>query len=437
LALLIAAYHLLITDRNLRLTRPLKPWTLIPGPFVLLLLGYVFEIYEVAGRERLRTLLWVGCVCFLSFCVMFALAKLLRINQTTMIAALIYFVILTILMFGWRIAARRLLFRTRHRIRSRVLFLGWDAASAELVQSMRFRDFKILGALSLPDTRDARDDSIPLLGSLEHLEQIMDAESIDLIITSIDAKLPLAVMKHLYRWRYRGVSVYDSAFFYELLTGKVAIASYLRDEATPFLNLDAFVHPFFRNVKRLIDFGGALLGLILLSPLFLLILLIQKITSPGPVFFVQERVGFQESPIRVLKFRTMIPDAEKHTGPVGAVENDTRVTSLGKWLRKFRLDELPQLISIFNGDMSFVGPRPIRRFFVNQIEERMPFYSLRYSVKPGLTGWAQVHGSAGGDMEGHIDKFQYDLYYINHASVYLDLLILLKTLQTLIRRPGF
>jgi exopolysaccharide biosynthesis polyprenyl glycosylphosphotransferase len=437
LPVLIGIYAVLTRSEILHLVRPLKVWGLIPAPIVLMVLCYIFELYDVAVKERLRTVLWIVSACFLAFWMMFGLAKLLRINQTTMVAVLFYYMALAVGMSYWRLAARRVFLRRRARIKSRVLLLGYDSVTAELIQSMRFHDFKIVGLLSLPGQYGSMPEGLTLLGSLDRLPSILQSESIDLILTSIDANLPLPTMKLLYRSRYKGVEVYDSQFYYESLTGKIALTQYLCRETSPYLNLDAFVHPFFKNVKRLIDFVGALLGLIVLSPVFLLIIVLQKMLSPGPVFFVQRRVGFQEDPFPVIKFRTMIPDAEKHTGPVGAVENDSRVTPLGKCLRKFRLDELPQLIGILRGDMSFVGPRPIRRFFVDQIEERMPFYSLRYSVKPGLTGWAQVHGQAGGSMEGHIEKFQYDLYYIKHASVYLDLLILLKTLQTLVRRPGF
>jgi exopolysaccharide biosynthesis polyprenyl glycosylphosphotransferase len=368
---------------------------------------------------------------------MFALAKILKINQTTMVYLLIYHAILAVLLSVWRIMARGVLLRTRHRIKSRVLFLGWDDITSELILSMRFHDFKIVGMLLLSENPPGNPPPLENLGAVDQLQDVVDREMVDVIVTPILADLPLQVLKKIYHCRYQGIRVYDSPYLYEILTGKVSVRSYLQRETTPYLNIEPFLHPFFRNVKRLMDCVGALIGLLVTSPIFLIVMILQKVFSPGPIFFVQQRVGFQEQPFSVIKFRTMIPDAEKHTGPIGAVENDDRVTRIGKILRKYRLDELPQLLVILRGDMSFVGPRPIRRFFVNRIEEQMPFYSLRYSVKPGLTGWAQVHGRAGGSMEGHIEKFQYDLYYIKHASLFLDLLILLKTFQTLIRRPGF
>lgn len=187
----------------------------------------------------------------------------------------------------------------------------------------------------------------------------------------------------------------------------------------------------------MVDIAGAFLLLLILFPLFLVIFILINLTSGKPVFFIQERLGLNQKPFKLVKFRTMIKEAESQNGPQWASKNDERVTKLGRFLRRFRLDELPQLINVLRGDLSFVGPRPIRRYFADLIEEKVPFYSLRFTVKPGLTGWAQVHYDYGGSIEGHIEKFQYDLYYIKRASLFLDLFIILKTLQTIIRRPGY
>jgi len=433
---LIGIYAALARSGILHLARPLKAWGLIPAPMVLMVLGYIFELYDIAVKERLRTVLWVVSTCFLAFWIMFGLAKLLHINQTTMVAVLFYYTALAAGMSVWRLAARRVFLRRRAHIKSRVLLLGHDSVTVELIQSMRFHDFKIVGLLSLPGQNGSAPEGVTLLGSLDRLPSILQSDSIDLVLTSLDANLPLPTMKLLYRSRYHGLEVHDSQYYYESLTGKVALTRHLRRETSPYLNLDAFVHPFFKNIKRLIDIAGALAGLAVLSPFLLAIMIVQKILTPGPVFFIQHRVGFQERPFALIKFRTMVPDAEKHTGPAWAAANDPRITPVGRRLRKLRLDELPQLINILRGDMSFVGPRPIRRHFAERIEEQMPFYSLRFSVKPGLTGWAQINSGYGDSLEGQIEKFQFDLYYIKHASIVLDLMILLKTLQTVVRRTG-
>lgn len=433
---LVGVYGILIRSGILHMARPLKVWGLIPAPLVLVLLCYIFELYDIAVKERLRTVLWAISVCFLAFWMMFGLAKILHINQTTMVAILIYYTGVAAGMSVWRLAARRVFLRRRGRIKSRVLLLGHDPVTPELMASMRFHDFKIVGLLSLPGQNGAPPEGLTLLGSLDRLPSILQSDSIDLILTSIDSNLPLPTMKLLYRSRYNGLEVQDSSYYFESLTGKVALAHYLCRDTAPYLNLDAFVHPFFKNIKRMIDVVGAVIGLAILSPILLAITILQKIIAPGPIFFIQHRVGFQERPFALIKFRTMIPDAERQTGPTWAAARDPRVTPIGRLLRKLRLDELPQLVNILRGDMSFIGPRPIRRHFAEKIEEQMPFYSLRFSVKPGLTGWAQVNCGYGDTLEGQIEKFRYDLFYIKHASMVLDLMIVLKTLQTVIHRTG-
>ncbi|MBW1794357.1 MAG: sugar transferase, partial [Deltaproteobacteria bacterium] len=150
--------------------------------------------------------------------------------------------------------------------------------------------------------------------------------------------------------------------------------------------------------------------------------------------FVQERLGIQRRPFKCVKFRTMVEDAETKSGPIWSTENDARITRVGRLLRKIRLDELPQLWNILKGDMSFVGPRPIREHFALQMAEKVPFYWLRYDVKPGVTGWAQANGSYA--VPDGLDAFQYELFYIQNMSLFLDLLTMFKTAQTVFLGKG-
>ncbi|NCO67356.1 MAG: hypothetical protein COY75_10055 [Nitrospirae bacterium CG_4_10_14_0_8_um_filter_41_23] len=152
--------------------------------------------------------------------------------------------------------------------------------------------------------------------------------------------------------------------------------------------------------------------------------------------FKQERLGQNEQPFTLMKFRTMIDNAEKTTGPKWASEDDSRITKVGKILRKARLDELPQFFNVLKGEMSFVGPRPIRKHFADMLAKEIPYYRLRFTVKPGLTGWAQVKGDYAGSKEGQKEKLEYDLYYIQNQSILFDLFIILKTVQTVLFRRG-
>ncbi len=189
-------------------------------------------------------------------------------------------------------------------------------------------------------------------------------------------------------------------------------------------------------VKQIVSTFVSLLLLILFGPIMLLVMGLIKLESLGPIFFKQERVGRDGKLFTLWKFRSMRADAERESGPVWAEENDNRVTRLGKFLRRTRLDEMPQLWNVLRGDMSLVGPRPERPFFVNQLAEKVPFYQLRHTVKPGVTGWAQINYHYGNSFQDSVEKLQFDLFYLKHMSVFLDLLIIIETIKTVLVRKG-
>jgi exopolysaccharide biosynthesis polyprenyl glycosylphosphotransferase len=188
--------------------------------------------------------------------------------------------------------------------------------------------------------------------------------------------------------------------------------------------------------KRTLDLVAALVGLTLAAPLMLMVAAAVKWTSPGPVLYRQQRVGLRGHIFRVIKFRSMRQDAEKGTGAVWATKSDARVTPVGGFLRKTRLDEIPQLWNVLKGDMSFVGPRPERPEFVSSLTKDIPFYGQRHSVRPGLTGWAQVRYTYGASIEDAMEKLQYDLFYIKNLSIALDLFIIANTVKTVLMRRG-
>jgi len=171
-------------------------------------------------------------------------------------------------------------------------------------------------------------------------------------------------------------------------------------------------------------------------PVMVVVGALVKSTSRGPMLYHQTRVGLQGREFTVHKFRTMCQDAERSTGPVWSTANDSRVTPIGRFLRRTRLDEIPQLWNVLVGEMSFVGPRPERPSFVNELTEKIPYYGQRHVLKPGVTGWAQIRYTYGASVEDAIEKLQYDLYYIKNLSIALDFVILLETLKTVIMRRG-
>ncbi len=193
--------------------------------------------------------------------------------------------------------------------------------------------------------------------------------------------------------------------------------------------------PSLRAAKRAIDIAGSIAALILTLPLTLPIAVLVKITSAGPVFFVQERVGRGRTSYRMWKFRTMVVGAEAE-GPQWAEENDLRATRFGRLLRRTRLDELPQFLNVLGGSMTIVGPRPEREHFVLRLLEEIPHYGLRFEVKPGITGWAQIHFPYTASVEDTREKLKYDLYYLRHFSIRLDLKIILKTARVMLFGMG-
>jgi exopolysaccharide biosynthesis polyprenyl glycosylphosphotransferase len=188
--------------------------------------------------------------------------------------------------------------------------------------------------------------------------------------------------------------------------------------------------------KRVIDIVVSATGLVLSAPLALLTSIAIKLDSRGPVLYRQERVGQYERPFVLYKFRSMLADAEAETGPVWATVNDPRVTRVGKIIRTLRIDEIPQMVNVLKGEMSFVGPRPERAYFVDQLKEKIPYYSLRFSVKPGITGWAQILHEYADSEEDAIEKLQYDLYYVKNVSPIFDLQIIIETFKVILFGRG-
>jgi exopolysaccharide biosynthesis polyprenyl glycosylphosphotransferase len=190
-----------------------------------------------------------------------------------------------------------------------------------------------------------------------------------------------------------------------------------------------------RVAKRLFDFAGALVGIVVAAPIMLLTAIAVRLDSPGPVLYRQERVGENGRLFTLCKFRSMRLDAEQGT-PIWAKDRDARVTRVGRTIRLTRLDELPQFWNVLRGEMSFVGPRPERPFFVQQLAEAIPFYQARHAVKPGVTGWAQVRYRYGASVEDALEKLRYDLYYTKHLSLVFDLTILVDTIKVMVCRKG-
>jgi sugar transferase (PEP-CTERM system associated) len=273
-----------------------------------------------------------------------------------------------------------------------------------------------------------------IVGTVDQIESILAREKVGKLIVSMTERRGVLPVKNLLNCKLRGVEILDSPSFYEQLTGKLLVEDI---QPSWFIYSSGFRFTSARRAwKRALDIVLAFLGILLVLPFLPIVAVLIKLTSPGPVLFRQRRVGERGREFTLIKFRTMCDNAEKETGPVWASENDPRITRLGALLRKIRIDEIPQLFNVLKGDMSFIGPRPERKEFVERLSEKIPYYGKRHFVKPGVTGWAQVKYPYGASDEDALEKLRYDLYYIKNYSFTLDLIIILETIKVVLFGRG-
>lgn len=310
----------------------------------------------------------------------------------------------------------------------RVLVIGVGplAATVERVLAENPGRKSFIGFVK-PSTEQCTVDEKRIVGDVEEIVELVERERTDLLVVALTERRGGLPVRDLLRCKLNGVDIVDALSFYEETTGKLLIENI---QPSWFLYSDGFrVTPFLRFYKRGFDLLLSLFGILLVLPLWPVVAILVKFDSPGPIFFRQTRVGEREKDFTVYKFRTMRQDAEKETGAVWATQDDPRVTKIGKFLRKSRIDELPQLYNVLKGDMSFVGPRPERPEFVDRLNRKIPYYTKRHFMKPGVTGWAQVCYPYGASDEDALEKLRYDLYYIKNYSLLLDFLIILETVK--------
>ncbi len=320
----------------------------------------------------------------------------------------------------------------------RVLVVG-DGLMAELmeeyIKSSNGR-YVMLGRVKCPSVQEcgaSLDDELTDCKSGRLLRMAQNFMA-DQIVVSLRERRGVFPVEELLNCKLAGIEVVDAPTFYERATHKMLI-----ENITP--SWFIFSHGFkvtwlLRLCKRTLDIMASSLGLLFFLPFIPFIVLAIKLDSPGPILFKQVRVGHGDRPFTLMKFRSMRQDAESQTGAVWSQENDPRITKVGNFLRRSRLDEIPQLVNILIGDMSVVGPRPERPEFVGELKKRIPYYSERHYVKPGLTGWAQVCYPYGSSVEDAIEKLRYDLYYIKNISIFLDFHIILKTFSVVLLGKG-
>jgi sugar transferase (PEP-CTERM system associated) len=314
----------------------------------------------------------------------------------------------------------------------RILFLGTNDVARDIVGKLRQKPQLGIAPIGYLEDGEvgAEYDGVKVLGEVRDLGTIVEKQRPDRIVVSMTERRNRLPMNALLDLRFMGIHIEEAANLYEMAFGRVYTKG-LRPSQLVF-TADLGPQPGSVTLQRLYSFVIALVGAVVAAPIMLLVALAVKLSSPGPVLYRQRRVGYMGDPFTVLKFRSMKVDAEAETGAVWAARDDPRVTGVGKFLRRTRLDELPQLFNVLKGDMAIVGPRPERPEFVRDLSERIPFYRQRHFVKPGLTGWAQINYKYGETLEDTIIKLEYDLYYIKNLSPSLDLFIMLHTLKVML-----
>jgi sugar transferase (PEP-CTERM system associated) len=321
--------------------------------------------------------------------------------------------------------------------RTRILIFGSGPAAREVGITLRKADpnAHIVGYLPGPNEGEPAvpaSEILTLEGTLPDLARKLAVD--ELVVALTERRAGSMPLRQLLDCKVSGTKVYDLATHFEKTLGQIRV-DYLN--ASWLIFGDGFNQGAWRTaVKRVFDIVSATVLCLVSAPVMLVAALCIKLESAGPVLYRQERVGQNGRSFSIAKFRSMRTDAEKDGKPVWAAANDNRVTRVGQIIRRLRIDELPQLFNVLRGDMSLVGPRPERPFFVEQLTQEIPFYALRHSVKPGVTGWAQVRYAYGATIEESQEKLQFDLYYVKNHTLFLDLVVLLETVGVVLTGKG-
>jgi sugar transferase (PEP-CTERM system associated) len=442
--------------------------TVFTGELLLIAGSMAFVVHRYSPGDDLSTALWKGAVvsvlCLISLyyndlydltVVRTSREVFIRLLQSVgsalILIAMLYLAMPWLMVadgaslpafaiFLTSILAWRLVFNHVARLHSfgeRVLIVGTDAQSQTIArQILAQQDFayEIVGFIDEDSSRIMEAvGSSRVVGTPADIERLVARHAIDRLFVGMSDRRGRLPVRELLRAKLRGVRVEDVNTVYERLTGKLLVED-LRPSWLIFSD-DFCASRWTRQTKRVFDVVLALVGLVLAAPLVVLTAIAVWLESGAPVLYRQDRVGENGRVFTLYKFRSMRKDAEQGT-PIWARAADERITRVGRFIRKARLDELPQLWNVLRGDMSFVGPRPERPFFVAQLAEHVPFYEQRHAVKPGITGWAQVKYRYGASLEDSLEKLRYDLYYVKHLSLPFDVTILFDTVKVVLFAKG-
>ena len=394
---------------------------------------YNFKHSQTWGEMLFALAIAIGFVCIGIGLLSYAIPKFGVAGKMYYLSILIA----SLFLFFWRLAFE--LYITHYAPKENILIVGTGEVARKVGEEVRKRKrlgFHLVGFINAhPERNSSHGAPIgEVLGDPTQLHRIIERHDVDKVVVAITERRGEYPVKEMLALRVGGYQVVEWPTFFEKLSGRIPI-----DTLAP--SFFIFNEGFRKSriplaIRRVLSAIVAAFFLVLLFPFFLVVAVSIKLDSFGPVLYTQIRVGQHNKPIRIYKFRSMRNDAEKNGDAVWAVENDPRVTRVGHFLRKTRIDELPQLFNVLVGDLEFVGPRPERPEFVEKLQALIPYYALRHTVKPGLTGWAQVMFHYGSTIDESKEKLQYDLFYIKNMSVKLDLLILFHTFKIVLLGRG-
>jgi sugar transferase (PEP-CTERM system associated) len=346
----------------------------------------------------------------------------------------IFFVVLFVL--SWRYLYNWVI--EKKIFTEKILILGSDDLARKILSEIKGQTdcgYQVAGVISMNSSSPAiLSGGFPIFTWNGQLTEMIDTLFVDKIVVAVEEKRGSLPIKELLSTKMKGTNVVQGESFYEELTGKILVENI---NPSWFIFSDGFrKNRKTQVINRLAGLLMASLSLVLTAPIMAIIAIAIKLDSKGPVVFKQKRCGEGGRTFMLYKFRSMIENAEEITGPSWAGESDARITRSGRILRKYRLDELPQLFNVLKGDMSFVGPRPERPEFVKGLKEIIPYYMERHNVKPGITGWAQVCYRYGASVHDAIEKLKYDLFYVKNMSLFMDLAIIFRTMKIVLQKDG-
>ncbi len=418
---------------------------------VWLIIGVALDIYNpIRAASVTQNLLYVGLAVLLAGLLYLAIPWLTP-PLGRRLQAFGFLLLALVSLTTWRVLYARLFFQPafRHRVlvvpgetANQILLNELQAAAREeRANPFRGTGYEVVGLVENGDTQAGQTRlDIPILTAANLVHEARRL-AVDEIIVADNQTLPLNLREALLDCWELGLQVAPLSAAYERLTARVAVEFAVQDlclvAGTAGSTADSPGQRLYRAAKRLVDILLSLAGLVFVAVLCPLVALGNALTSPGPLFYRQHRVGQGGRPFVLIKFRTMSPNAEKEAGAVWAEADDPRVSPLGRWLRRMRLDELPQFINVLRGEMSVVGPRPERPQFVGELIHHLPLYRARHAIRPGITGWAQVRYRYSNSVEEARIKLEYDLYYLKYAGFFLDLLIFLQTVPVMLRFKGY